>query len=370
MENKNIAAQRRDIVIVKQPPLWTPIENDNWLIFKITGGGKYYCTLTLGDTEIRLIPSVTDNTVSVNLTPLFKQLYDDKEKTVQTHTWAEATTAGLRGSMVIRVYNIGTVTQVLSKIIPYSVMGGYSPLTDLNYEVDKLKVFGSNYKTYFEGFPFWIDVLGNVKTFLASFDEVETRHIPIKITSSSSPQEYSLTAPFSPTGRIWFDRAVINTNTANRLQLNRVENELTLNNGNTFIINKQFCGEGIYLKWSNRDGGYSTYLFNRGVGKTHSTSLSGDMLAHDKYNVGEIERNTKSYSLWSNPTESISISASVDIRQQEDLIDLSNSKAVYMWTSTKPYKPGKWIRVQPNINVTTYLKRKARVSGTISYNKL
>lgn len=363
MENDNTI--EKTIEIVKQPPLWTPIENDNWLIFKIVGGGKYYCTLTLGDTEIRLIPSVTDNTVSVNLSPLFKQLYDDKEKTVQTHTWSEATTAGLRGQMTLRVYNIGTVTQVLSKTLPYTVRGGYSPLSNLIYGLDDLEVLGSKYKTYFEGFPFWIDVLNSKESTVGS-----SKGLELEIVSSSSPQTYTVTPQFNPTARIWLDRVVTNSNTANKLQLNRVENKLSINGGNDFIIDKQFCNEGVYLKWSNRDGGYSSYLFSRGLNTVHNTSFDGTMLSHDKYNVGEIERNTVVYSLWSNPMETISVGALVDQRQQEDLEDLNMSKEVYMWTSTKPYKPGKWIRVQSNINVTTYLKRKARVSGTISYNKL
>ena len=191
--------------------------------------------------------------------------------------------------------------------------------------------------TYFEGFPFNFDIL--------------------KVTSGSDIIVKSLntgneTDPMIPTTsdsfRINIDRGNNNNWTFDNILpltvgLNRLEiYEDAVFKTNLLLTKKKICS-GVYMKWFNRNGGFSHFLFNNFFIESVKGKDLGTVLNNELKNIYDITGNFKS--IGKDTSRTFIIKTNYNSDEYEILKDIFISPLVQIYTSFEAYKEGRFIDV-------------------------
>lgn len=192
--------------------------------------------------------------------------------------------------------------------------------------------------TYWEGFPFSVDILK------VGFTDIVT----VKNTNTGVVSDGML-ATSTNTFRLNIDRGEGNNWTSsNFLPLMTGRNELDVRiNGdfksNLNVIKKKKCS-GVYLKWHNRSGGYSHYLFDEFFVKNRSGKSIGKVLKDEFANVGD---SSGIYDdLGKEGRQSLVVKAKYNDLDHGNLEDLISSPHIQMYTSRLANIEGVFIDVE------------------------
>ena len=191
--------------------------------------------------------------------------------------------------------------------------------------------------TYFEGFPFHFDIQ---KVLIDA-------EIVVKSLNTGNDTGI-MTATNSESFRVIIDRGGANNWTNDNILplitgLNRLEvYEDDVFKSNLLLTKKKVCS-GVYLKWFNRSGGFSHYLFDKYfVSQTRSKEI-GRVLNNEFLNIDEATG--KSKSIGKEAVGNINIKAKFESEDYEVLKDIFTSPLVQMYTSNVAYVEGSFIDV-------------------------
>lgn len=194
--------------------------------------------------------------------------------------------------------------------------------------------------TYFEGFPFHFDI----QKVVSGSD--------ITVKNLNTDNETAIMNPTtSEAFRIIIDRGgAHNWTSDNVLPLIEGLNRLEINEGGSFksnlwITKKKKCS-GVYLKWFNRSGGFSHYLFDRYFVEETKGSNLGNVLNNDFSNIPNAIGTHKS--LGKKGEGTLIIKAKYDSSDYENIKDIVLSPLVQIYTSYEAYIEGRFIDVIVN----------------------
>lgn len=203
--------------------------------------------------------------------------------------------------------------------------------------------------TYFEGFPFHFDIL---RTNLGST-------ITVKNLNTGSVSE-GMASKSEETFRINIDKGGgHNWTSDNFLPLTVGLNRLEIWQSGTFNTNllltkKKKCS-GIYLKWFNRNGGFSHYLFDEYFISRVKSSVIGRVFNDEFLNITEATGNFKITG--KGAEASINIKTKYESRDYELLKDIFTSPLVQMFTSKTAYVEGYFIDIVVDGSISFSNKR-------------
>jgi hypothetical protein len=109
------------------------------------------------------------------------------------------------------------------------------------------------------------------------------------------------------------------------------------------LLNKKKKCSGIYLKWFNRNGGFSHYLFDEFFIDKIKGSELGKVLNVEFNNIPNVTSNFKS--IGKKAAESLSLKTRYDSEEYELLKDIFTSPLIQMYTSRTAYVEGVFIDV-------------------------
>lgn len=344
------------ITITTQPEGIYPCFNDSYIKFNSNLAGSYKAEIIAYPTNIFAksftIYSDLEGNYLFNLKEVVKVIFNEngfKDGNFDTSLYyRDATGLYLYQQIDIKVYNDSTSEQInlnyeffkATKQIGEEIFTNHFQL--LSFSRD-----GINHSlTYFEGFPFSFDI------------QKVTQNLEIVIKSLNTGNEtQTMTPEISEAFRINIDKGgASNWTYDNYLTLITGLNRLEIwENGyfktNLLITKKKICS-GVYLKWWNRNGGFSHYLFDKFFSTEIKGADSGEIINSDFKNINEATSFYKS--LGKNTEQSINIKTRYEQRDFGILKDIFESPLVQMYTSNVAYVEGRFIDV--------------RVNGTIAHN--
>jgi len=191
--------------------------------------------------------------------------------------------------------------------------------------------------TYFEGFPFSFDILK-----ATSGKVVTVKSLNTGVTSD--PMMPTLSDSF----RINVDKGGSHNWTYdNILPLITGLNRLEIYEDGAFktnlLINKKKQCSGVYLKWFNRHGGFSHYLFNKYFIQQTTGSEAGKVYKGEINNIAETTGNFKS--IGKDVKGKMTIKAKYLADDYEILKDIFSSPIIQMYTSRQANVEGRFIDV-------------------------
>ena len=204
--------------------------------------------------------------------------------------------------------------------------------------------------TYFEGFPFHFDI----QKVVSGSD--------ITVKNLNTENETGIMNPTSSEAfRIITDRGGAHNWTSDNILplisgLNRLEIYVDgVFKSNVNIFKKKKCS-GVYLKWFNRNGGFSHYLFDEYFVEQTKGSNLGNILNNDFNNISDSVGVNKSIG---KKVEGVFIiRAKYDSFDYENLKDIISSPMVQMYTSNEAYIEGRFIDISVNAVLPNSNKRK------------
>lgn len=350
------------IEITNKPMKWAPLYNDNWVQFTYSGTQGHYATIESEGHTARLMHKPNSNLYSYELSQMVKHTIDlNKEGTkVLENTWTEPTGMAKASRVLITIKAREGNSTLATQSFNFTYVAGSMQVYENNIAYRDLQVLGSPYKTYFKGYPFWLDMLSKDGHRLSV--DSPNGHLLQRLTDTinfkllNSIQEYELEVRFNQTARIWIDKVEEDWAINDFIFLNDNENVLDILNKNTrgdiidytrVSINKEKTCEGYYLKWLNRDGGYSTYLFDRNMLSEYNVGNIGNIVNWNPSKILEANNNVKN--IGKESFKEIKVEARFNFKQLKDFEDLTNSPDIFLWTSTRPYIAGRWVSVESTI---------------------
>ncbi len=192
--------------------------------------------------------------------------------------------------------------------------------------------------TYFEGFPFFFDL-----KYIQQPDSI------IKIKSLNNLIEQTgLATQFESAYRIVIDKSEGNNWTSQNFiplieGVNRLEIYVDGVFANNLNITKKKSRNGVYLKWLNRNGSYSFYLFNEFYNLGVQSKEIGRVFQDQFQNFGT--QNGNKASIGKTGKRTIAIKAKYDTIDYQNLVDIYTSPSVQLYTSTEANIKGTWIDV-------------------------
>jgi hypothetical protein len=229
----------------------------------------------------------------------------------------------------------------------YNWLSGYVQIDEwknkypLNFDISKPFVLsnfesGTNNKSYvkyWEGYPFDITIYSGVTTpfDITIYSGVTT---PFQITNTSNLLNTSFSVQYK-VNRLVFSDGSIDTSITDLLTLDNGFNELriTSNSFNTYLTLEKIessC-DGVYVKWVNRFGGWSYWLFNysrRNRSTNNLGSINNDFNNFEDTISPDIQLGKRSNDTINVDSDSIN---SEELLLIEDLID---SPKIYIFTGT------------------------------------
>ena len=213
------------------------------------------------------------------------------------------------------------------------------PIYSNDSEVLSYSKDGVNFDlSYFEGYPFFFDI-----------KKIEGANTEVKIKNLNN--SYELVGQTSADGQS-FKWIVDKSNgenwtLQNVLPLFEGQNRCEMHVNGVFSCNISIhkikpC-KGIYLKWLNRNGSYSHYLFDRWYRDSLQTSEVGRVFQDQFRNIGQ--QNGNKASTGKTGVRNISARAKYRERDLKNLQDLFTSPSVQMYSSQEPNVAGTWIDV-------------------------
>lgn len=335
------------ITISKQPSGIYPGYNDSYLEFSSDLANNNKAEISLLPASLFPNPFVIypdlDGNYLFNLKEVIKVIFNQnqfEDTNLDLSVWWKSITGlYLEKQIDIEVFNDST-SETTSATYEFQkgVKQVGQDIFDNEYQLLTHSINGIDHElTYFEGFPFSVDILK------------ATLGADLKIVSLNTTDE---TTVFNPTAtdsfRINIDRGDgDNFTTSNILPLITGQNKLEIYENDVFKTNlyltkKENC-EGIYLKWFNSQGGFSHYLFDRFfINQIQGRTLEKVL----NYDFANIEDSTGFLnSTGKQAAETINVKARYEANEHEVLKDIFKSPYVQMYTSMFANIEGRFIDV-------------------------
>lgn len=207
---------------------------------------------------------------------------------------------------------------------------GYTNKLIIN-DVIKLSIPSVNYftypVTYFEGYPFDFSIIGLTSTDVFKFKNNNTGILSPSFSGTTQKVK-----------RFFLSDGAINETLNGVLPLTTNTNDIGLYVNNILIkhisINKIDSKSGVYLKWFNKSGGYSYWLFDNIYNETTSTSGLDDFSGgYD--NLQNLT--TYSESLGKLSSKKYELVTKYDEKEKEYLLDILDSPKVEMYIYQQPF---------------------------------
>lgn len=208
------------------------------------------------------------------------------------------------------------------------------------YQLLHNSINGVDYNlTYFEGFPFSFEI-----SRVTAAEDLQYKNL------NTSDITVAFAAVTTNTQRVWIDKATENWTTEAYLPLtdtlNRLEIHVDTVAETNLNIKKVPSKCGVYLRWFNRNGGYSYFLFDEFYKSNIKTRNRGNVGSNIFNNVGS--HVAPFVSVGKTARESYKLRAIVDQLEAEHLRDLVSSPAVELYNSFEPFIAANFIDVQVN----------------------
>lgn len=340
------------ITFIKEPEGIYPAYNDSYIQFTSDLAGHNRAEITVFPTNIFtrnfvIYPDGEGNYL-FNLKEPVKAIFNaDGFEDANFFTdsyWKSVTDIYLQQGIQIKVYN-DTTNDSLSK--SYEFVKAVKQVGEDAFDNDfRLLTYTPNgfdhELTYFEGFPFHFEI----QRVVYSAD----KYFRVKsLNTGAESQKMFVTS----TGafRINVDRGGgVNWVTDSVVPLINGLNRLEVYENNVFKVNlnlvkKKPCS-GIYLKWFNRNGGYSHYLFDEFYVQNIKGRDAGIVSNTEFQNISEITGAIKSTG--KDATRSYVVKAKYKQNEYEVLRDIFISPFVQIYTSTTPNVQGRFVDVIVN----------------------
>jgi len=348
------------ITITKEPENIYPAYNDSFIEFSSDLADNNKAEITVYPTSIFtkvfvLYPDADGNYL-FNLKEVVKVIFNQsgfKDSNFFTTSYSKSITGlYLLQEITIKVYNDITSEFESNAYEFYKAVKQIGENITVNpFQLLSYSPNGIDHAlTYFEGFPFHFD-LQRVKW--------AGKEITVKSLNSGNTSDVFLVTA-AGAFRINIDRGGGNNWTSDNVLplmtgLNRLE---ILENGvfksNLWLTKKEKCN-GIYLKWFNRDGGFSHFLFD----KYFIESVTGKdigTIGNDEFN--NIESITgELLSIGKEASRSFILKASYNKDEYEILKDIFTSPFVQVYTSFEAYVEGRFIDVSINGSLSNSNKK-------------
>lgn len=325
------------INILKQPEGIYPAYNDSFIEFETDLIDHKRAEITIFPTSIFprvfLVYPDLDGNYIFNLKEAIKVIFNasgfEDENFVTNVYWKSLIGLYLEQQIQIKIYS-DSDSEILLKTFEFfkAVKQVGEPIHENPYQLLTYSSNGINhYMTYFEGFPFHFDI--------QRVEDLPNREITVKSLNNGVVSPV-MSPTFTGAFRINVDRGGGNNwNNDSFLPLIDGLNRLEIYEENNFKCNlflkkKRKCS-GIYLKWFNRNGGFSHYLFDEFfVSQTKSKEI-GKVFNDEFQNINNATGNNKS--IGKNASGTINIKAKYEKEDYQNLLDLFTSPLVQMYTS-------------------------------------
>jgi len=335
------------ITITKEPTGIYPAYNDSFIEFSSDLANNYYAEITvyplLTFPNVFLIYPDSDGNYIFNLKEVLKVRFNEngfEDANFDTSVyWKSISGININQQIDIEVFSDLTSESTTEYYDFFKAVKQIAePINTNTRQLLSYSLDGINHSlTYFEGFPFHFDILQ------------VTSGSDIVLKSLNTGNETAIMNPTaSDSFRINIDRGGQHNFTSDNVLpliegLNRLElYEDTVFSSNILLTKKKIC-EGIYLKWWNRNGGFSHYLFDRYTIETLRTSDSGKIFNYELKNIDEA---TGFYrSIGKDASSTIIVKAKYESYEYEILKDIFSSPFIQMYTSKFAYIEGIFIDV-------------------------
>ncbi len=335
------------INVTKEPSGIYPAYNDSFIEFTSDLSNHNRAEITVFPTEIFssvfLIYPDADGNYLFNLKEAVKVIFNENgfedENFVTNVFWKSISGLYLLQQIQIKVYNEST-NETLSKNYEFfkAVKQISEPIHSNTRQLLSYSPDGINHSmTYFEGFPFHFDIL-----------QVDSGSDIVLKSLNTGNETEAMNPTASDSFRINVDRGGEHNFTSDNVLpliegLNRLELwEDGAFKSNILLLKKKIC-DGVYLKWWNRNGGFSHYLFDRYFIQALKSSDSGKVFNDEFNNIGSETGIYKS--IGKDASGTITIKTKYEASYYELLKDIFISPLVQMYTSRTAYVEGTFIDV-------------------------
>ena len=335
------------ITITKEPEGFYPAYNDSYVEFSSSLASDLYAEIQLYPTAtfpnvLKIYPDSTGKYL-INLKEAVKVVlnengFEDANFFVDIY-YKNISGILLNQRIDIKVFNASTSETTTEyydffKAVKQIAESLHSnPYQLLSYSADGV----NHFMTYFEGFPFHFDIL-----------EVQSGvNIIVKSLNTGNESEPMLTTA-EESFRVNVDKGGGNNWTFdNFLPLTENWNRLEIYEGTTFKTNlllrkKKNCS-GIYLKWFNRSGGFSHYLFDKYYIQETRNAEIGTILNNEFKNIENATGLNKV--VGKEASASMIIKSKYEAEEYENIKDLFVSPFVQMYSSKEANVDGSFFDV-------------------------
>jgi len=258
------------------------------------------------------------------------------EVNIQVYSVGSNGTEGFRESIDRNLTFKNSLVQVGGRIFsnPYQLL--FNSEDGVNY-----------YKTYFEGFPFNIDIQNDGETSIRILNK-STGSDSDLIDSIKGPRRFVVD---SSNGSNWNSNGyLVLKNEENNLVIEVDGKEVT-----NLVLDKKKISKGVYLKWWNGDGSHSFWLFERFYREEMRVRNNGDYSRENFRNVPN--REAISLTTGKNATKRLRIRTKVSRREFQQIESLFISPKVQIYSSQNANVKGEFLDVQLNQNYEYYNKK-------------
>lgn len=336
----------------KEPEGIYPAYNDSFIEFSSDLVDNYKAEITIFPTEFFtrnfIIYPDADGIYLFNLKEPVKSIFNqDGFEDANFFTdfyWKSISNLYLSQYIEIKIYN-DTTSETVPKTYEFikSVKQVGESTVENPFKLLTYTPNGVDHKlTYFEGFPFHFDI--------QNVQYVAGKYIKVKSLNTGAETEQMFV---TSTGafRINIDRGNGGTWTVdNVLPLINGVNRLEIYENTTFktnlLLTKKKSCSGIYIKWFNREGGFSHFLFNENFNENIKGRDIGIIANTDFQNINEVTGAIKS--IGKETERSFVIRSKYNQDEYEMLKDIFISPLIQIYTSTEAHVEGRFIDVIVN----------------------
>ena len=253
--------------------------------------------------------------------------------------WGESFTDNKSSvQLTIKTYN-GATNDSLAKTYTFykSVVQPDEPLLD-NYILSKSKNGIDFDLRYWEGFPFDFQI-----------KDLETNdEISVKNAGSGMTPIAPIVASANGSLKVHIDTVSQNWTSANYLPLGSFTNKLEVYENDVFKANINIdrvepCG-GIYIRWTNGEGGFNYWLFDKFYRSNLNSRSMGDIALNNFLNAGSVSG--KSVEFGKDATRSLRVKTLVNKKFKSMFESLYLSPNIEMYSETTPFTLGTWSPVK------------------------
>jgi hypothetical protein len=347
------------ITITKEPEGIYPVFNDSYIEFSSSLAADLYAEIQLYPiatfTKVLKIYPDADGKYLLNLKEAVKVVLNDSGFE-DSNYFIDAYYNDISGILLneqidIEVFNAST-SETLTKYYDFfkAVKQIGEPIHANEFQLLTFSRDGvNNSLTYFEGFPFHFDILQVTSGNTITVKSLNTGNETSAMIPASS-DSFRINIDKGGGGNWTFDNFLPLIEGLNRLEIH--EDGAFRSNLNLF--KKKKCS-GIYLKWFNRNGGFSHYLFDSYFIDQSEGSEMGKVLNNDFSNISDATGIFKS--IGKEASARYQVKAKYQPEDFENLKDIFRSPIVQMFTSQEANVEGTYIDVSVEGNISFSNKR-------------